>query len=109
MKSMIKLYLVIRKAVLFMARPLFYLIAIAVIFAAITVPGSKSAISIATVELVGMIPDFLNWLMLGHGRETPDLLLMLSVIFPSLIALSWMIMERVTGIHYLLKRNHLIK
>lgn len=109
MKSMIKLYLVIRKAVLFMAHPLFYVAAVAVLFAAIALPGAKSAISIATIGFLQSVSDFVNWLMLGHGVETPDLMFIFTVTLPTLIALFWLLVERITGIHYLLKRNHLIK
>ncbi|MWV14181.1 hypothetical protein F3I62_18935 [Pseudomonas sp. R-28-1W-6] len=101
-------YLMVRKVVFFMARPIFYVIFFGTIFALIALPGAKSAISIATVNAVKMIPDFINWLMLGAGREQPDLMLIFVLTWPSLTVLAWWGMEWITGIRYLLKRNNLI-
>lgn len=109
MKSMIKLYLVIRTAVLFMARPLFYVIFFPLLLAAAILPGKENIIRLAATQFMQWMSDFANLIMFGHGYETPDLLIMLCAVLPTVIAASWVVLERIFGIHYLLRSNGLIR
>lgn len=107
-KSMINLYMKVRSAVFFMARPLFYVMAAVMIVLALDGKGTDNPFEMAALWVMQSVVDFVNFLMFGIGKEQPDLMLIFCVTVPSLIAISWWSVERVTGIHALLKRNSLI-
>lgn len=102
-------YLKIRRCVLFMANPLFYLGAfgLAVILALI---GGREGFTTQIVFGVwnGMkaVSDFLFFA--GTGEHTKDAHIVMTVVLPSIIALAWHWMEKLTGIQARLKRNGLI-
>ncbi len=106
---MIKTYLKIRNAVFLMAHPILY-VAIAVIaILAHDFSGSNGVVWRALCSAFESVKDLASWLFFSsRGRENPDLLGIVAVLMPSIFALAWCAVERVTGVHYMLKKKNSI-
>ncbi len=98
-------YLKFRKAVLFMASPIFYIIFYVTGFALCDQGG---LIKDAVLGLWGLMKDFTSTVFLaGTGPEQKDVHLMLTFLLPSFIALTYWGLEKIAAAIYLLKRNGL--
>lgn len=109
MKMLIKSYMAMRAAVMFMARPLFYLIFYPIVLGAAVFLHKDNIIQMAAVYVMESMESAANMIMFGRGYETPDLLVMLCAVLPTVIAAAWAILERASGVHYLLKSNGFIR
>ena len=110
MKSMIELYLVIRKLVFLMAHPLFYVLVAVTLVLVHDFSGADGIVGSVVMAGLKSVEDFTSWLFfLGRGHENPDLLFIVSVVMPTIIALSLKVAEKITGVDYLLKRFNFIK
>ncbi len=93
-------YLKIRKAVLFMANPIFYIAFYGIGFA---LSDQRGLIEEAVMGLWGLMKDFTSIVFLaGTGPEQKDVHLMLTFLLPSFIAVTYWGAEKIITALYLL-------
>lgn len=98
-------YLKVRAWVLFMANPIFYVVAYGVAIFLILLSGRDGIIGEALFGLWGLMKDFTSTVFLaGTGEHQKDVHLIITVLLPSLIAYAWWSIEKVTGVRGHLER-----
>lgn len=107
----INTYLKIRRYVLFMANPRFYLytyVPALILAGVVALLFGREGFKVVLIfwDAYKSISDFLFFA--GTGEYTKDAHIVMTVVLPSIIALAWHWMEKLTGIQARLKRNGLI-
>ncbi len=103
MNTAVNVYLKVRKLVLFMANPIFYVIAYVVAFALADQGGMFND---AVMGLWGLMKDFTSYAFLaGTGEAQKDVHMMLTFLLPSFVAFAWWALEMVTGVRWILERK----
>jgi len=106
---MITIYLAVRRMVLFMANPLFYVLVAVLAGGALLISGRGGIMTEAVLMAWSVLKDISSFLFFaGTGPAQKDAHLILTVCMPSLIALAWFWMEKITGLQSMLKRKRLI-
>ena len=104
MKAGISTYLKLRRSILFMANPIFYIAVALIVALAFLISGRDGILTQAVFWVWALMKDISSFLFFaGTGHAQKDAHLILTVCLPSLIALAWYWMEKVTGIHGRLK------
>lgn len=106
MNKWLSRYLKARSCVAFMANPVFYIVFYITGFMLL---DDATIIGDFVRAIWGLMKDISsNVFLAGTGSAQKDLHVMLTILLPSFIALSWWLIEKVTGFQGYLERRGLI-
>lgn len=109
MNKIVSIYLGFRKCIFFLVNPLFYVLVIASIVGLAYLTGRDGRVNALAASCYRALENLTSELFfMGMGHQNPDILMIVTITMPTITAVSFLLIERVTGVHYLLKRNGFI-